>query len=177
MCEHPDLAVVPTVKEFYVNGIERDHFKVFVRGKWVSFDPTTINHFYGLEDLNDEEYHPLIETDGTNWDAIKDALCKDQVPWKRYANEGLKSFLGQTMNKISKIWHYFVCAKLSSITNFNVIMKNMAAFVYAIQENKKIDVEFIIQNSIIHGFQIGIQGFAHPHLIIELCKKYGGQME
>ena len=31
------------------------------------------------------------------------------------------------------------------------------------------DVGLVIQNSILHGFEIGIQSFAHPHLIIELC--------
>ena len=57
-------------------------------------------------------------------------------------------------------------------TNFNAIMKNRAALVYAIQK-KKLDIGLIIHNSIIHGFQIVIQGFAHPNLITELCQQTG----
>ena len=56
------------------------------------------------------------------------------------------------MTKTLNIWHYFVCAKLLPTTNFSVIMKNLAALVYAIQKKKKIDIGLIIQNSIIHGF-------------------------
>ena len=33
LCKHPDLAVVPIIREFYANGKERDGFRVFVRGK------------------------------------------------------------------------------------------------------------------------------------------------
>ena len=75
------------------------------------------------------------------------------------------------MTKISKIWNYFACAKLQPITKFSLVMKNRAALVYFILENKKVDVGLVIQHSIVHGFQIGIQGFANPHLIIELCRQ------
>ena len=63
------------------------------------------------------------------------------------------------MKKISKIWHYFVCAKLQPTTNFSGVMKSRAALVYAIQEGLKIDMGLVIQHSIIHGFKQGIQGF------------------
>ena len=49
-------------------------------------------------------------------------------------------------------------------------MKSMAALVYAILEGMKIDVGLVIQQSIIHGFEQGIQGFPHSHLITELCR-------
>ena len=56
LCEHSDLVVVPIVREFYANGKEGDGFQVFVRGKWVAFDRTTINIYYGLFDLEDDQY-------------------------------------------------------------------------------------------------------------------------
>ena len=93
-----------------------------------------------------------MDSDNTNWDVIRDELCRALVPWKRYANGGLKSFAGQAMTKTSKIWHYFVCAKLLPTTNFSVVMKHRAAFVYAIMKKKKLDIGLIIQNFIIHGF-------------------------
>ena len=69
------------------------------------------------------------------------------------------------MKKIAKIWHYFVCAKLQPTTNVNAVIKSRAALVYAIIERMKIDMGLVIQHSIIHGFDQGIQGFPHPHLI------------
>ena len=52
-------------------------------------------------------------------------------------------------------------------------MKSRVALVYAIIEGMKIDVGLVIQNSIIHGFEQGIQGFPHPHLITDLCRNAG----
>ena len=54
LCEHLDPAVVPLVREFYAIGKERDEFRVFVRGKWVKFNRTTINNYYGLSNLQDD---------------------------------------------------------------------------------------------------------------------------
>ena len=113
----------------------------------------------------------MIEKDDTNSDEINDAFYKDPIAWKRYQNGDLKNFPRQAKTKVSKVWHYFVCAKLQPITNFSVIMKNQAALVYAIQENKKIDIGLIIQHSILHGFETAIQGFVHPYLITELCRQ------
>ena len=101
--EHPDLVVVLIVREFYANGKEMDGFRVFFRGKWVAFDRTTINGYYGLVDIEDDQYQALLESDETNWDDIKNALCKEPVAWKRYTNGGLKSYPGQAMKKITKI--------------------------------------------------------------------------
>ena len=101
--DHPEPAVVPVVREFYANGMERNGFTVTVRGKSVSFDHSTINRYYGLANFENDEYQPLVTNDGTNWDEIKEFLCKDDVPWSRYTNRGLKSFSGQAMTKVAKI--------------------------------------------------------------------------
>ena len=94
LCEHPEPAVVPIVREFYANGKERDDFRVFVRGKWVKFDRSTINHYYGLADIEDDQYQALLESEEVKWDEIKNSLCKEPAAWKRYINGGLKSFPG-----------------------------------------------------------------------------------
>ena len=52
-------------------------------------------------------------------------------------------------------------------------MKSRAALVYAIQEGLKVDMDLVIQHSIVHGFEQDIQGFVHPHLITELCRNAG----
>ena len=104
-----------------------------------------INGYYGLADIKDDQYQALLESDETNWDDIKNALCKELVAWKRYTNGGLKSFPGQAMKKkIAKIWHDFVCVELQPTTNVSAVMKSRAALVYAILEEKKIDLGLVI---------------------------------
>ena len=66
LCEHLEPAVVPIVREFYANGMKRDGYKVFVKGKWVPFDQTTINNYYGLNNVDDEEYQAIVDNDNTN---------------------------------------------------------------------------------------------------------------
>ena len=127
LCDHPEPTVVPVVREFYANGMEQKGLIVTVQGKSVPFDHSTINRYYGLANFDDDEYQQLVTNDNTNWEDIKEFLCKDDVPWSRYTNGGLKSFLGQAMTKVAKIWHYFICAKLLPTTNHSAVMKSRAA--------------------------------------------------
>ena len=73
--QHPEPAVVPVVREFYVNAAEHQNFKVFVRSKMILFDHSTINRYYELPDIENDEYHNLIEGE-LGWNMIKDVLCK-----------------------------------------------------------------------------------------------------
>ena len=77
MCDHPQPAIVPVVREFYANGIEQEGLTVTVWGKSVPFVHSIINRYYGLANFEDDEYQPLVMNDGTNWDEIKEFLCKD----------------------------------------------------------------------------------------------------
>ena len=54
LVQQPEAAVMSLVRESYANAKEHDDFKIFVRGKWVSFDRSIINHFYQLPDIDDE---------------------------------------------------------------------------------------------------------------------------
>ena len=135
LCDHPESVIILVVREFYANGFELDGFTIKVKGKSVSFDCSTINRYYGLTNIEDDEYQPLVDNDGTNWDEIKEFLCKEYVAWSRYTNGGLKSFSGQAMTKVEKIWHYFICAMLLLTTNHSEVMKSRAALVYVILKN------------------------------------------
>ena len=76
LCDHPEQAIVPVVREFYANGMEQDDFTVTVRGKSVPFDRSTINRYYGLANFDNDEYQSLVKNDGTNWDVIKEFCVK-----------------------------------------------------------------------------------------------------
>ena len=64
------------VREFYANGMEREGLTITVRGKSVPFDRSIINRYYGLANFDDDEYQQLVTNDTTNWDEIKEFLCK-----------------------------------------------------------------------------------------------------
>ena len=36
----------------------------------VPFDQTTINNYYKLDNVDDEEYQSIVDSDDTNWDDI-----------------------------------------------------------------------------------------------------------
>ena len=46
LVEHPTPAIVLVVQEFFANAYEYQDYKVFVKGKTVSFDRTTISRYY-----------------------------------------------------------------------------------------------------------------------------------
>ena len=55
------MTIFPIVRELYANAYEHKDFRVFVREKMVSFDLITINRYYQLLNINNDEYHSLIE--------------------------------------------------------------------------------------------------------------------
>ena len=60
LVKHPEATVVPVVREFYANVEEHRNFRVFVRGRWVPFDQTTINRHYNLPNINNDEYERML---------------------------------------------------------------------------------------------------------------------
>ena len=106
LCDHFDPIVVPVIRKFYANGMERDGFIVLVIGKRLPFDQSTINRYYDLTNLKDDGYQPLVENDGTNWDTIKDFL------WK-------KMLLGKD-TKI-RIWIVFLAKRWLRLLKFGII--------------------------------------------------------
>ena len=61
LVKHPEAAVVPLVREFYTNMKEHRNFRVFVRGKMVPFDRTTINRYYKLSNIENDEYEQMLK--------------------------------------------------------------------------------------------------------------------
>ena len=74
LVKHPEAVVVPVVREFYAYMEEHKNLRVFVRGKWVPFDRTTINRHYNLPNINNDEYERMLKDD-VNWETIMHALC------------------------------------------------------------------------------------------------------
>ena len=72
--QQPEATIMSLIQEFYANAEEQEDFKVFVRGKRVSFDRSTINRFYQLPDIDDDEYSRYMV---------------DELDWTLYVGLGL----------------------------------------------------------------------------------------
>ena len=175
LVKHPEAAVVPVVREFYANMEEHRNFQVFVRGKMVPFDRTTINQYYILPNIDNDGYEHMLQG-SINWETIMNALCLWTVTrWNLTQSGNIKTFLGKNMSKSSKAWHYFVCSKFMPTTNFSAVSKDRAGLTYAIQKGKSVDVGLVIQRFILNALTIAKAGLPHPHLITDLCKRAGVQ--
>ena len=60
-CKQPPAAILHVVREFYANAYEHQGSVARVRGKAVAFDRTTLNRFYGLEDIEYDEYSTYVD--------------------------------------------------------------------------------------------------------------------
>ena len=77
----------------------------------------------------------------------------------------VKTFTKKNMSKSSKAWHYFICAKFMTTTNFSAMTKDRARLTYAIHKGKSVDVGLVIERSISNALKIKKVGLPHPHLI------------
>lgn len=75
------------VCEYYANAKEHKDLKVYVRGKWIRFDRTIINRFYGLSDINDDDFFRLCEDGAINRTDVIRELAHPDVTWKRLGSD------------------------------------------------------------------------------------------
>ena len=117
LVEDLELAIVPMVREFYVNVYEHQGFRVFVRGKMVPFDRSTINMQYQLFDIDNDEFHNLLETN-INWNQMIKGLCESGTQWQRKSEGAIQSFSCKAMDKCSKV----CIIKMISLQGINFII-------------------------------------------------------
>lgn len=60
---HADLILV--VREFYANAEDHREFKAYMRGKWIPFDKTSINRFYNLLVIDNDNYSRPVKREFT----------------------------------------------------------------------------------------------------------------
>ena len=165
--KQPQPALKTVVREFYANAKEHRDKKVFVRGKWVSFDRTAINRHYRLTNIDDDEYSQYRLRPNTN--DIIELLTQNRVRWKTTENDVIY-FPSSGMNYEIKAWHYFIYAKLLPSGNTYEVKKERAILNYAIQKGLSIDVGRIIETSILDWLRGGTTGgLGHASLIYALC--------
>ncbi|XWS44637.1 hypothetical protein CRYUN_Cryun15aG0065300 [Craigia yunnanensis] len=169
----PEPTVVSVVREFYANSIKHHDYRVFVRGKQVSFDRTTINQYFGVPNINNDEYFTAIDDCNFDWDKVVRHLCPKGTQWKRNHERLSKGFVHSQLHQDSKIWHHFITASLKPTTHLSDVSKDRAGLIWAIMTGKSIDIRFVIQQSIENGIRTFVPLLPHPMLITMLCKNAG----
>lgn len=83
------MTVVSIVKEFYVNAKEARHHVVQVRGNPVSFDKASINVYYNIADMEDDDQLAKYIQENLDWDEVIRCLCRPGAEWTLKGTEAL----------------------------------------------------------------------------------------
>ena len=68
------------IREFYANVEEHRNGRVMVREKTVSFDSASINRFYGLPNIENNEYIAYLSN--VDYGEVCNTLCIPGSTWK-----------------------------------------------------------------------------------------------
>ena len=114
--------ILPLVREFYANAYKHQGSVMNVSGKEVAFDISTLNHFYGLEDIEYDEYSTYV-IDHVDLNKIANAICKSDTQWKM-SNGEATSVKVSTLTKDAKTWHYFLGARFMHSSNLSDLTRD-----------------------------------------------------
>ena len=71
------------VRKFYVNVTKHHDYRVFVKEKQIPFDMTIINQYFGVSNINNDEYLIAIDDYDFDWNKVMRHLCPRGTQWKR----------------------------------------------------------------------------------------------
>lgn len=111
----PRSTLISVLKELYANARKLRDFKVFVSCKWIPFNRTSINMFYNLLDIDDDQYSRLHEK-GVDPNEIIRILDKLDTTWKRSEIDVI-NFSSSGMTMRCKARCHFIPSKLISSNN------------------------------------------------------------
>ena len=167
--EQPPMSVTNIVREFYANADEHRRGKVMVRGKTVSFESSSINKFYELQNIPNSEYISYLSN--VNYEDVCNTLCVPGSSWKMSGGMP-KTLAGTSLTVEARAWQYFMCQKMMPANHYTNVTVERAVLVYAILKGMSIDVGRVLFDSIIHTIKNRL-GLYFPSLITQLCVEAG----
>ena len=178
-CRHPKAAAMTVVHEFFTNAVEGPTgHKVFVRGKEVKYDNTTINNLLHLQ------YNPVGPDDmdvllnnKANIPMITQAICQSKGTRWTIVRDAHAHFPLNDLHPHMKVWYHFICARLMPTMHLSEVTKERVALLYAILMGKKINVGQWIQHNITHTIRQGSRGIPHPTLLTKLVASHSINIE
>lgn len=100
-------------------------------------------------------------------------LCPHATIWKTISKGVPISFLTKDMSPKSRIWHYFIRARILPTTHMSDVNRERAVLNYVFRTNKPIYVGSILYNNILYSARTISAGLYYPLLITGLCLQAG----
>ena len=171
--EHNEPSYASLVKEFFVNMVEKEGKRVYVRGQWVEFSREEINKLFNLR----------VQKDGSKFKKqlkepehkkIADLLTAGKGKWKGTKKTHFKSIDRGGLAEEAKVQFYFISFFLMPSKNLSTVRREEAILLYALLKGYKINVGKMIENSILGYFERKCRGMVpHPATITKLCIQGG----
>ena len=134
--------------EFYINLAANRGDLVYLRGQQIDISVAAINRHYQLPDYPEDPYLRLLQ-DGIDRDHLTFTLTgerHDLAPdWRRIDREKL--------TPATKVWYYFVAARLMPTVTNSQVRKERALLTYAIMRGVRIDVGRVIHQEIMAALE------------------------
>ncbi|GMN69096.1 hypothetical protein TIFTF001_038155 [Ficus carica] len=170
--QHPSVAIIPLVKEFYANFDDGSPNSVYVRGKRVDISGATINKVYRLDDVEDEYLEFSKRVHENQLSEIVKEICVPGTEWIK-STRGSISLSRCNLKPGPMIWNHFLKSKLMPSTHDHTVNKDRIILLFAIVVGRKLDVGGVIseQIGVCASRQSGSLWF--PSLITSLCLAQG----
>ncbi|KAJ4718832.1 Retrovirus-related Pol polyprotein from transposon opus [Melia azedarach] len=162
LTDTPTPVISSLVQKFYANAsVDREHDRVFVQGKRISFSSRAINTYYGILSIDEgEDLYDAFWRDDESYTMIIENLCVPGTKWLRGKGNSSKliTFLENTLNRYAKAWHKFICSNLMPTSHLNVVTMKRAALLYCICAEITIDIWKVIRNSLVESIEAKTTG-------------------
>ena len=149
--------------------VEEEGNKVYVRGKWIDFSKEMINGLFNLKVHKDgSKFKRLLKE--LEYQKIVDLLTAGKGKWKVTWKTLYESIARGDLTEEAKVWFYFISSVLLPSKHLSTARRNEAILLYALLKGYKINLEKIIENSILSYSRSKCRGLIpHPAIIINLC--------
>lgn len=165
-CKPPRAAIVPLVREFYANAVERTDHKSWVRGKLVDYSPDSINALLQTPPVDHSQYEALVANPDSQ--AIIHNLCYPGATWTSPS-----CFPEKYLKETPSMWYYFVARRMMPVGHTSEVHRDRAVLLYALQQHIPIDVGKLIVSQLSLSINNHNISMYFPSMITALCTAMG----
>ena len=138
-----------------------------VRGRHVPFDSVTINAFYGIPEMETDDYSVMrSEIDISQ---LTDTLCIPNATWEMSRSGEYMKMSSKLLKPYARVWFHFLTRSLMPGTHITYVTKEMMILFYCLMEGFSIDVGVVISSNIVWAANSSLAGLFYPYLVTSLC--------
>ena len=158
---------MPIVREFYANAAQHNGYETMVRGRHVPFDSVTINAFYGIPEIETDDYSVMrSEIDISQ---LTDTLCIPNATWEMSRSGEYMKMSSKSLKPYTRVWFHFLTRSLMPGTHITYVTKERMILLYCLMEGFSIDVGVVISSNIAWAANSSLAGLFYPYLVTSLC--------